>query len=95
MTGEDPRPTMTIPTPPSAGPTPPPSSPAPAPPGPAGRGLQILVFVLIAVIVAGAAGWLAHAGGATWPSALLTAGTAFAGALGLQLAVAHYATGQR
>lgn len=57
------------------------------------RWIWVALMVLAAVIVAGLAGLLAHAGGANIPAAILTGGGAFAGAMLLLLAVAHYAGG--
>ena len=80
---------MSTPVPPAA------ASEPPRPPTGTPRAVWILVFTLTAVIVGGTAGLLAHASGTPAPAAILTGGTAFAGTLGLLLAVAHYATGDR
>ena len=66
----------------------------PSPSASTPRTMWILIFTLIAIIVGGTAGLLSHAGGTTVPGAILTGGGAFAGTLGLLLAVAHYATGE-
>jgi hypothetical protein len=49
------------------------------------------LLLVVAAVVSGAAGLLSHAAGNNVPGAILTGGGAFAGALGLLLAVAHYA----
>ena len=59
------------------------------------RWVWVALMGLAAFIVAGAAGLLAYAGGANIPAAILTGGGAFAGAMLLLLAVAHYASGDR
>ncbi|GAA0490664.1 hypothetical protein Ade02nite_23660 [Paractinoplanes deccanensis] len=53
----------------------------------------MLLMLLVAALVAGTAGLLAKAGGATVPNAILTGGAAFAGAVGLLLGLAHFLTG--
>ncbi|MEU8817893.1 hypothetical protein [Actinoplanes sp. NPDC048796] len=58
------------------------------------RRVRVLVMVVAATVVSGAAGVLSHAAGDNVPAAILTAGGAFAGSLGLLLAVAHYATAE-
>jgi hypothetical protein len=55
------------------------------------RVLHVLVIVLSAVIVGGAAGLLSWAGDASVPHAILTAGGGFAGTTALLLGIAHYA----
>jgi hypothetical protein len=55
------------------------------------RILQVLVIVLTAVIVGGAAGLLSWADDADIPHAILTAGGGFAGTTALLLGMAHYA----
>jgi hypothetical protein len=52
---------------------------------------SIGLLLVVAAVVSGVAGLLAHAAGNNVPGAILTGGGAFAGALGLLLAVAHYA----
>lgn len=47
-------------------------------------------MVLSAGIVSGLAGVLSHAAGNNIPGAVLTGGAAFAGTVGLLLAIAHY-----
>lgn len=59
------------------------------------RGVLTLVVLLVATLVGVIAGLLAFAGGANVPSAILTGGSAFAGAALLQLAVAHFIYGSR
>jgi len=49
-----------------------------------------LVILLIATIVGGAAGLLAHASGQGVPDSILTGGAAFAGTVVLLLALAHF-----
>ena len=56
------------------------------------RMVWILIFILIAIIVGETAGLLSYAGGASVPGAILTGGGAFAGALGLLLALGHFGT---
>jgi hypothetical protein len=51
----------------------------------------ITLLLAVATAVSGVAGVLSHAAGNNVPGAILTGGGAFAGALGLLLAVAHYA----
>ncbi len=79
----------------SSSPTGSPAPASPRPPAGIPRIGWILVFSLTAIIFGGTAGLLAHAGGALVPGAILTGGAAFAGTLGLLLAVAHYAGGDR
>jgi hypothetical protein len=55
--------------------------------------MRVLVIVLTAVIISGAAGLLSFADGASIPRAILTAGAAFAGATALLLGIDHYAQG--
>lgn len=57
------------------------------------RWVWMLLMLLVAALVAGTAGLLAKAGGATVPNAILTGGAAFAGAVGLLLGLAHFLTG--
>jgi hypothetical protein len=52
---------------------------------------SIVLMLVAAAVVSGVAGLLSHAAGNNVPGAILTGGGAFAGALGLLLAVAHYA----
>jgi hypothetical protein len=51
----------------------------------------ITLLLVAATAVSGIAGLLSHAAENNVPGAILTGGGAFAGALGLLLAVAHYA----
>jgi hypothetical protein len=67
----------------------------PTSPPSATRPLWLGLFLLTAAIVAGVAGLLAAAGGANLPSAILTAGGAFAGTIAVLLALAHFAGGGR
>jgi hypothetical protein len=60
-----------------------------APPGVARR-TRVLLMLLTAGIVSAAAGMLAHAADNNVPSAILTGGGAFAGTVGLLLAIALY-----
>jgi hypothetical protein len=65
---------------------------APAPAStPASRWAWLLVMIFGAGIVGGLAGVLSHAAGNNVPGAVLTGGGAFAGTVGLFLAIAHYA----
>jgi hypothetical protein len=50
-------------------------------------------MLLIAGITGGVGGLLSHAAGNNVPTAILTGGAAFAGTVGLLLAIAHYANG--
>jgi hypothetical protein len=52
----------------------------------------VLMMLLAAGIVSGIAGLLSHASGSNVPASILTGGGAFAGTLGLLLAIAHYAS---
>lgn len=54
------------------------------------RWVRLLLMLLGAALVAGIAGLLAHAGGASVPNAILTGGTAYAGTIALLLGLAHY-----
>lgn len=66
----------------------PPASPSrPAVPRRAG----VLLMLLAAAIISVVAGLLSHAAGDNIPAAVLTGGAAFAGTVGLLLAIAHYA----
>ncbi|SIN35267.1 hypothetical protein [Micromonospora cremea] len=58
------------------------------------RGLWLAIATLTAGIVAATAGLLAWAGGMNPPTAILTAGGAFAGTLLLILTAVRFATGQ-
>ncbi|WP_433789216.1 hypothetical protein [Actinoplanes sp. CA-252034] len=53
--------------------------------------MWVALILLAACIIGGIAGLLAHAGGSNVPASILTGGGAFAGAVGLLLAIAHYA----
>ncbi|GIE91574.1 hypothetical protein [Actinoplanes regularis] len=48
------------------------------------------LMVLVATLVGGVAGLLAYAGGASAPNAILAGGAAFAPAISILLAVAHF-----
>ena len=69
------------------------TGPPPVPPQPqtSPRWTRVLLMMLVATVVSGGAGVLAHAAGNNVPASVLTAGGAFAAALGLLLAIAHYA----
>jgi hypothetical protein len=67
-----------------------PRVPTEEPARPRRRPSIVLLFV-VSLAVSGVAGLLSHAAGNNVPGAILTGGGAFAGALGLLLAVAHYA----
>ncbi len=68
-----------------------PSSGASRSAGPAAlRAVWAAIFVLMAALVAAVAGFLAWAGGAEPPHALLTAGGAFGATILLLIALAHY-----
>jgi hypothetical protein len=54
------------------------------------RWVWLLVMMLSAGIVSGLAGVLSHAAGNNVPSSVLTGVGAFAGTVGLLLAIAHY-----
>ncbi|AGL20799.1 hypothetical protein [Actinoplanes sp. N902-109] len=55
------------------------------------RRARILLILIVALFISGGAGMLAHAAGNNVPEAVLTAGGAFAGAVGVLLALVHYA----
>jgi hypothetical protein len=57
------------------------------------RWVCVVLMLLAAALVAGAAGLLAYAGGATVPNAILTGGAAFAGTVFLLLGLAHFLGG--
>jgi hypothetical protein len=57
---------------------------------PSARWAWLIVMVLTAGIVSGLAGLLSRASGSNLPGAVLTAGAAFAGTIGLLLGVAHW-----
>jgi predicted branched-subunit amino acid permease len=59
------------------------------------RSVWIALILLAAVPIGTAAGWLAHAGGATAPASILTGGGAFAGAVLLFIAVHQFSTSDR
>jgi hypothetical protein len=61
-----------------------------AAPSPSARPLWLALFVLAGTMIGGCAGLLAAAGGANVPTAILTGGATFAGAIGLLLAVSHF-----
>jgi hypothetical protein len=52
---------------------------------------SIVLLLAVSAVVSAVAALLSHAAGNNVPGAILTGGGAFAGALGLLLAVAHYA----
>lgn len=54
------------------------------------RWMWILLMLLVALNIGGIGAFLAHAGGANGPSAILTGGGSFAGTVLLLLAIAHY-----
>jgi hypothetical protein len=54
------------------------------------RRTKVLLILIAATAVSGVAGLLARAAGNNVPSAILTGGAAFAGAVGVLLAIAHY-----
>ncbi len=56
------------------------------------RWVWVLLMLLTAAIISGVAGLLSHAAGNNVPAAILTGGGAFAGTVGLLLAIAHYAS---
>jgi hypothetical protein len=60
---------------------------------PSMRTVTSLLILLAGAVVAGAAGLLAYAGGATVPNAVLAGGGAYATAVFLGLALTHYAAG--
>lgn len=76
--------------------TPPSQTPHPSAPSPANipRWIWLVVMMLAAGIAGGVAGLLSHAAGNNVPTAILTGGGAFAGTVGLLLAVAHFANGK-
>jgi len=55
------------------------------------RRAGVLLVLLAAGVISGVAGLLSHAAGNNVPAAILSGGAAFAGAVGLLLAIAHYA----
>jgi hypothetical protein len=57
--------------------------------------MWVMLMLLVACIVSGIAGLLSHAAGNNAPAAILTGGGAFAGALALLLAIAHYASSKQ
>jgi hypothetical protein len=63
-------------------------------PAAASRWAWLLVIMLTAGIISLLAGLLSHAAGNNVPGAVLTGGGAFAGTVGLLLAIAHYARSQ-
>jgi predicted branched-subunit amino acid permease len=56
----------------------------------AARWTGVLLMLLTSALVGVVAGLLSHAAGNNVPGAILTSGGAFAGAVGLLLALAHY-----
>jgi hypothetical protein len=54
------------------------------------RWVLLLPMLLTASIVGGAATFLSHAAGNNVPASVLAGGAAFAGSLGLLLAIAHF-----
>jgi len=72
--------------------SPSPSITSPDPPTSAvPRWIWLLLILLGACIIGVTAGLLSYAAGNNIPEAILTGGGAFAGAVGLLLAMAHYA----
>jgi hypothetical protein len=65
--------------------------PAPLSQAKISRKARMLLILVAATVVSGAAGLLSHAAGKNVPDAVLTAGGAFAGAVGVLLALVHYA----
>ncbi|SCF23296.1 hypothetical protein GA0070558_1689 [Micromonospora haikouensis] len=61
---------------------------------PTARGLWLAIATLTAVIVGATAGLLAWAGGLNPPTAILTAGGAFAGTMLLFLTIVRFTAGQ-
>jgi anti-sigma factor RsiW len=59
------------------------------------RRTLVLHILPTSAVVSGAASWLSLAAGSNVPAAVLTGGGAFAGTVGLLLAVAHYTAGNR
>jgi ABC-type uncharacterized transport system permease subunit len=55
------------------------------------RWARVLLILITAGIVSGIAGLLSHEAGNNIPAAILTGGGAFAGTVGVLLAIAHYA----
>jgi hypothetical protein len=53
--------------------------------------MRTLLVLLVAGIVGAIASWLSHAAGNNLPSAVLTGGGAFAGAVGLFLTITRHA----
>ncbi|GIF39171.1 hypothetical protein [Actinoplanes xinjiangensis] len=51
---------------------------------------RLLLVLFVAGIAGVIAGWLSHASGTNLPAAVLTGGGAFAGAVGLLLAIARH-----
>jgi hypothetical protein len=58
------------------------------------RWARVLLMLLAAIIVGGISGLLSHAAGNNIPAAILSGGGAFAGTVGLLLAMAHYASAE-
>jgi hypothetical protein len=58
------------------------------------RWVWLILILVSALLVAGTAGLLAHVGGNSIPTAVLTAGAAFAGTVLLLLAVAYFLEGK-
>jgi hypothetical protein len=54
------------------------------------RSVWVLLMLLTAGIIGGISGLLSRAAGDNIPAAILTGGGAFAGTVGLLLAIAHY-----
>ena len=54
------------------------------------RRTKVVLILLAAAVISGVAGVLSRAAGNNLPSAVLTGGAAFGGAVGLLLAIAHY-----
>jgi hypothetical protein len=57
------------------------------------RWVWVILFLLMSALVGGVSGLLSHAAGSNVPASILTGGAAFAGTVGLLVALAHYADG--
>jgi hypothetical protein len=55
--------------------------------------MRVLLVLATAGIVSAVAGWLSHEAGGNLPAAVLTGGGAFAGTVGLLLALVRHAEG--
>ena len=70
------------------------ASPSPHTPPPTPRAVWIALILLASAIVAGAAGLLANAAGASMPASVLASGAAFAGTVALMLSILNFALGK-